>query len=136
MSLDRGLAGVELCRDLFVQQPGHHERHDLPLALRQRFVPPSQLGHTCPLMSCNAVMLNRLLNRVEKLLVTKRFREEVHRAGLQGLHRHWNVTVSGHEHDLDWWIGLGKLLLDVEATQSRKSHVQDKAARCVRPLGS
>jgi hypothetical protein len=123
MSLHRGLAGVELRRDLFVQQTGHDECHDLTLALRQRFVPPSELGQTCPLMSCSAVTINRLLNSVEELLVTKRFREKVHRAGLQGLHRHWNVPMSGHEHDLDWWIGLGKLLLKVEATQSRESHV-------------
>jgi len=35
---------MELRRNLFVQQTGHDERHDLTLALRERFVPPSQLG--------------------------------------------------------------------------------------------
>jgi hypothetical protein len=136
MSLDRGLAGVELCRDLFVQQTGHDECHDLTLTLRQRFVPPSQLGQTCPLLSCSAVTLNPLLNSIEELLVTKRLREKVHRARLQRLHRHWNVPMSADEHDGDWSIGLGKLVLKVEATQSRESHVQDEAARCVRPLAS
>ena len=86
-------------------------------------------------MSCNAVMLNGLLNGVDELLVTNWFREEVHRTCLKGLHRNRNVTMSGHEHDLDWGIGLGKLLLKIEATQSWKPHIQDKAARCVRPLG-
>jgi hypothetical protein len=114
---------VELRRDLFVQQTGHDECHDLTLALRQRFVPPPQLGQTCPLTSCGAVTINRLLNSVEELLVTKRFREKVDRAGLQRLHRHWNVPMSADEHDVHWWIGLGKLVLKVEATQSRESHV-------------
>jgi hypothetical protein len=136
MSLHRGFAGVELRRDLFVQQTGHDERHDLTLTLRQRFVPPSPLGQTSPLISSSAVTLDRLLNGVEELLVTKRFREKVHRAGLQRLHRHWNVPMSADEHDGDWSIGFGKLVLKVEATQSRESHVQDKAARGVGPLAS
>jgi hypothetical protein len=70
------------------------------VGIRQRFVPPSQLGHIRPLTSCTAVTINRLLNGVKQLLVAKRFREEVHRAALQGLHRHWNITMSGDENDL------------------------------------
>src|SRR4029434_9590642 len=123
MSLHRGLAGVELRRDLFVQQAGHDECHDLTLARRQRFVPPSQLGQIRPLTSGSAVTINRLLNGVEQLLVTKRLREKVHRASLQGLHRHWNVTMSGDEHDLHRWIRMGKLTLKIEAAQSGESHV-------------
>jgi|SRR6266566_9224706 len=123
MSLHRGLAGVELRRDLFVQQAAHNERHDLTLALRQRFVPTSPLGQIRPPTSCGAATIDRLPNGVKELLVTKRFREEVHRAGLQGLHRHWNVTMSGDEHDLDRWIRRGKLTLKIEAAQSRESHV-------------
>jgi hypothetical protein len=113
MSLHRGLAGVELRRDLFVQQTGHDECHDLTFALRQGSVPPSQLGQICPPMPRSAVTVNRLLNSVEELLVTKRLREKVHRTGLQRLHRHWNVAMSSDEHDVDWWIGLGKLVLKV-----------------------
>ena len=118
MRLHRGLAGVELRRDLFVQQAGHNEGHDLTLALRQRFVPPSQLGHISLVKSCSAVTINRLLNGVKQLLVAKRFREEVHRADLQGLHRHWNITMSGDENDLDRWIHVGQLALEIEAARS------------------
>jgi hypothetical protein len=57
---------VKLRRDLFVQQAGHNEGHDLTLALRQRFVPPSQLGHIRPLPSCSAVTINRLPNGVKQ----------------------------------------------------------------------
>jgi hypothetical protein len=114
---------MELRRDLFVQQAGHNESHDLTLALRQRFVPPSQLGHIRPLTSCSAVTINRLQNGVKQLLVAKRFREEVHRAGLQRLHCHWNITMTGDENDLDWWIHFGQLALEIEAAQSREPHV-------------
>src|SRR5262245_66191335 len=87
-----------------------------------------------PLTSCSAVTINRLPNGVKQLLVTKRFREEIYRAGLQGLHCHWNVTMRGDENYLDRWIRIGKLTLKIETAQSRESHVQDKAARRVRPL--
>src|SRR5262249_53842377 len=123
MSLHRGLARVELRRDLFVQQAGHDVCHDLTLALRQGFVPPSQPRQIRPLTSCRAVTINRPLNRVKQLLITKRFREEVHRTGLQGLHRHWNVTMSGDEDDWDRWIRISKFPLKIEAAQSRESHV-------------
>src|SRR5262249_23728610 len=135
MSLHRGLAGAKLRRNLLVPQAGHGERHHLALALRQRFVPPADLGQTGPLMSCRAVTINRVLHRVEQLLVTKRLSQKVHRASLQGLHRHRNVPVRGDEHDLDRWIRMGQLTLKIEAAHSRKSHVQHKAARGVRPLG-
>src|SRR5262245_50892213 len=104
MSLHRGLAGADLRRDLFVQQASHDECQHLTLALRQRFVPPSQLGQIRPLAPCSAVTINRLLNGVEELLVTKRLREKVHGPRLQGLHGHWYVTMSRDEHDLVWWI--------------------------------
>jgi hypothetical protein len=119
MSLHRRLAGAKLRGDLFVEQTRHDQGHDLALAQRQRLVPPSQLGQIRPLLSCSAVTINRLLNGVKQLLVAKRFREEVHRAGLQGLHRHWNITMSGDENDWDRWIHVGQLALEIEAAQSR-----------------
>jgi hypothetical protein len=39
---------------------------DLTLALRQRVVPPPQLGQLILLMSCSAVPIDRLLNGVEE----------------------------------------------------------------------
>jgi hypothetical protein len=119
VSFHGGFAGAELGGDLFVKRTPHDECHDLTLALRQRFVPASQLAQLCPLLSCRTVTINRLLNGVEELLVAKRFREEVHRAGLQGLDRHWNITMSGDENDLDRWIHVGQLALEIEAAQSR-----------------
>jgi len=136
MSLHGCLAGAELHRDLFVDRARGNECHDLALARRQRFVPPSQLDQLRPVISYRTVAINRLLNGVEKLLVTKGFREKVHRPRLQGLHRHGDITMSGDEHDLDRWIRRGKLALKVEAAQSRESHVEDEAARCVGALGS
>src|SRR5262245_14276915 len=85
-------------------------------------------------MSCSAVTVNRLLNGVEELLVTKRLREKVHGSSLQGLHRHWHVPVGAEEYDLGRRIGVDELALKIKATQSRQSHVEDKAARCVGAL--
>jgi len=101
MSFHRRLAGAELRGDLLVQQARYDQCHDLTLALRKRFVPSSQLGPLCPLMSCSAVTINRLLNGVEQLLVAKRFRVELHGSSLHALNRHWNVVMSGDDHDRD-----------------------------------
>ena len=135
MSLHRRLAGAELRGDLFVEQTRHDQGHDLALARRQRLVPPSQLGQLRPLLSCRAVTINRLLNGVEELLVTKRFREKLHGSSLHGLHRHGNVAMSGDEHDRDRRIRVGKLALKINAAQSGQPHVEDKAARYVGALG-
>jgi len=53
----------------------------------------------------------------------------VHGSSLQGLHRHRDITMSGNAHDRDCWIRVGKLVLQIEAAQSRQSDVKDEAAR-------
>jgi len=68
-------------------------------------------------------MIDRLLNGIEQLLVTKWFREKLHGSSLHGLHRHWNVTMSGHEHDLEWAICTGQLALQIKAAHSGQSHI-------------
>src|SRR5215475_7543478 len=87
-------------------------------------------------MSCSAVSVNRLMNGVEELLVTKRLREKVHGPSLQGLHRHWHVPMGADEYDLGRRIHVDELALKIKAAQSRQSHVEDKAARCVGAFGA
>jgi len=79
----------------------------------------SQRGHLGQFISRGAIARNRLLNGVEELLVTERFREKLHGSSLHGLHRHWNVTMSSDEHDLDRRIHAGNLALKIKTAQSR-----------------
>jgi hypothetical protein len=55
VNLHGSLAGAELRRDLLVEQARHDQRHDFAFPLRQRFIPPSQLGQLCSLLSHRAV---------------------------------------------------------------------------------
>src|SRR5262245_61732956 len=87
-------------------------------------------------MSCSAVTVDRLLNSVEELLITKRLREKGHGSSLQGLHRHWHVPVGADEYDWGRRIRVDELALKIKATRSRQSHVEDKAARCVGALAA
>jgi hypothetical protein len=50
-------------------------------------------------------------------------------SSLQGLHRHRDITMSSDEYDRDWWIRIGKLVLQIETAQSRQSYVEDEAPR-------
>ncbi len=44
--------------------------------------------------------------------------------------------MSSDEHDLNRRIDIGKLTLKIKAAQTRESHVEDKATRCIGALGS
>jgi len=37
--------------------------------------------------------------------------------------------MSSDEYDRDWWIRIGKLVLQIETAQSRQSYVEDEAPR-------
>ena len=62
----RGLARAQLARDLFVEQPGHHPRHHVPLPRSERVKPVAQDCHICPLLMRGAVAGERPVHGVEQ----------------------------------------------------------------------
>jgi Outer membrane efflux protein len=94
------------------------------------FLPPGvSLGNSGDFLVC-------LLDRVEQLLIPEGLGQKFHRARLHGLHRHGNVPMTGDEDDGDRDAGLGQLTLEIEAAQSRQSHIQNEASRRVRTLAA
>src|SRR5688500_9546856 len=79
VDLDRALARTQLSCDLLVEEPCHHERHHFPLARSQPTISTAQLGDLGPLLARVAVTFERLLNRVEQLLVTEGLGQELDR---------------------------------------------------------
>src|ERR1700733_11718276 len=45
--LDRDLADVQFCTDLFIQKPRHHQSHDLPLTVAKRRIAMTERPHSC-----------------------------------------------------------------------------------------
>src|SRR5215469_6317858 len=93
------LAGSKFTSDLLVQLARNHEAHHVALTRSQRTV--ALLKIRCPgaTLACQAVPLQRLLNRVEEILVSKGFRQKLHRTRLHRLHRHRNISVTSDEDD-------------------------------------
>src|SRR5262249_42235256 len=100
----------------------------LSLASGQGFEMGFQLGDPALIMPALPITLERLADRVEHFLLAERFGQEIDGAGLDGLDRHGNVAVPGHEDDRDADLGLGELRLEVEAAQSRQPDVEHEAA--------
>ena len=78
MDLDGDFAGAQFARDLFVEQTRDHPGHDFTLASGQRIKSLAQLGGFRPLLTRAAVAFQRLLNRVEQILIAKGFGEKLH----------------------------------------------------------
>src|SRR5437016_11779749 len=68
-------------------------------------------------------------------MLSKRLREKHDCTGLHGSNRHGNVAVPGEEDDRQRRVRVGKLLLQVEAAQSREADVEQEASRSM-PSGA
>src|SRR6267143_508356 len=126
--LDGGFAGSQLPGDLLVEQTGDGGGHHVSLARSQQVIPATKLGELQPLRACHAITIDRVANGVEQVLLAKRLREKLDGAGLHGPDRHGNVAVSGEEDDRQRRVRVGKLLLQVEAAQSREADVEHEAS--------
>ena len=72
------------------------------------------------------------MHGVEQVLVAERFGEELHRPGLQGLHRHRDVAIARDEDNWQVELGGGQLALEVQAAQPGQTHVEHQAAGAIR----
>src|SRR5262249_7832855 len=54
--------------------------------------------------------------------------------GFHRLYGHRDVAVTGDEDDRNWIAFAAQLALEIEATHSRQSHVEDQTGRSIRVL--
>ncbi len=74
---------------------------------------------TFPTAWCSTcAAFDSVLNRIEKVLIAERLREELHRAGLHSPHGHRDVTVTGDENDGNTRPGSGELTLKIEPAEA------------------
>src|SRR5688572_19267835 len=128
VSLHGDLADAELPRDLFVQAPGDHQRHDFALAAAQGRVPLAKLAHVRGKTGGGSASLDRVINGAQQLVADEWLRQELHGARLHGANGRWDVTVAGYENDRHVDPIVGDALLQLEAIEIRQRDVEDEAA--------
>ena len=126
MDLDGLLGGAQLSRNLFVQQTGHHQRKDLPLARGQRVIPPPDFRAFRLLRNRIPRATDGAANRVQEFVARERFLEEIHRPCFHGPHARGHVPVTGDEDDGNRVSLPIERLLELEAVQSGQADIQDE----------
>src|SRR5262245_62022131 len=135
MQLYRDYADAEVERDLLVKAAIRHFSQNLTFACGEGVEPLEMLLHNPLFYAPGDIALDRGFDRIEQALVAERLRKEINRTGLHRLDRHWNVGVSGEKYD---WLRFAtdiEVSLEIEATQSRQTHVQDQASGPLVGLG-
>src|ERR1700730_4428742 len=123
MDLHSDLADPELKSYLLVEQARDHQAHDLALALAQSLVAFSQLGNPALLLSRRTVAVQSLMDRIQQFLVQDRLRQKLHGPRFHGLHRHWNISMTGNKDDGDLDACVSQLTLKVQTVNARKAYV-------------
>jgi hypothetical protein len=78
--------------------------------------------------SLSPVLLERLVDAVDQVLVAKGLLDEVDRAVLHRLDRHRHVAVAGDEDDRHDRMHLVQALLQLEAAHAGHAYVEHEAA--------
>jgi len=75
-----------------------------------------------------AILRQRELNGVEKILIAKRLGQKLDGSRLHRAYGHRNVSVGRDEDDRHLDIGTRKFLLEIQTAHSRQADIQDKTA--------
>src|SRR5260370_13663138 len=79
-------------------------------------------------LSPDAVPLQPHLNRIQQILVTKGFSQELDCPRFHGAHGHRNIAVSRDKDHGNLILGLDQLALEIKPADSWQSDVEDQAA--------
>src|SRR4029077_1810780 len=119
------LAGSDFGGNLLIEKSGDHKSHDLALTRGQSVIASLQVVDLGLSFSVSAVALQGLLNCVQQVLVSERFRQKFYGARLQCFDRHGNVTVRRNKDDRDLRSGLGQPALEIKSTHLRQPYIQN-----------
>src|SRR6266478_2618985 len=97
--LYRDLADVELATDLFIQQAGGYQGHDLPFARREQCVTVPERPYLRLATKCGLAALDGVSDGTQQHIIAEWLRQELDSARLHGLDGHRYVTVPRNEDD-------------------------------------
>src|ERR1041385_1494170 len=114
---DVAVTGVQTCalpispRDLLVEHSLDDEGKHFRLAWRQRLITTAQVRAVCLLRTREPIAIERLLNRIEQILIAKRLRQKLYRTGFHRAYGHRNIAMPGDEDDGKVNVCLAELAL-------------------------
>ena len=97
----------------------------MPKRVRRRL--DSLLGDTA-----GTVLRDAELDRVQQILIAKRFGQELDRTPLHGPNRHRDIGVAADEDNRQAGFCLGQFLLKLKPALSRQPDVENQAPREIR----
>src|SRR5260370_36514793 len=99
VGLYRDLANVELATDLFIQQAGGYQGHDLPFARSERRVTVPERPYLRLPTKCGLAALDGVSDCTQQHIVPEWLCQEFDSARLHSLNGHRYVTVTRNEDD-------------------------------------
>ena len=76
------------------------------------------------LLARSVIPHDRLLDRLQQILIVKGLGQKLQRACFHRPHRHRNVAVTGEKNNRDLNVRLGQVLLQIEASKSGELDIQ------------
>ena len=132
MHLHRRFGNADIVGNLFVQATGRDMDHDLTLAGAERFETRPERMQGPIILATGAIASEAGLDRVEEILITERFCEELYGTALHRLYGHRDVAMRRDENDRQLPVRRGKVALKLKAASPRHSNVEDQTSRAVR----
>src|SRR3954471_23586805 len=99
MNLNGGFADAEIEGNLLTEPPSYDLNHDFTFTGGQRFEALSERTQSSVVLTPGTIAREAELDRVQKLLITKRLFKELDGAALHSLYRHLDVAMPGNEDD-------------------------------------
>jgi hypothetical protein len=127
--LYRDFAYAEFPTDLFIQQAGGYQGHDLPLTICERRVTVPERPYLRLTTKCGLAALDGVSDGTQQHIVAEWLRQELDSARFHGLDGHWYVTVTGNEDDRHVDPIAGDAFLQIETIEAWKRNVKYEAAR-------
>jgi len=129
MGLHGDFADSELVRNLLIPQTRDNQAHNFAFAVAETRVTLLKcLYLRCSTLHCPAAIQSETDCFQQRLLI-ERLGQELRRASLHRPHGHRHVAVGADKDDRHVGSVTGELLLEIEASEARKQHLENQAAR-------
>ena len=109
--------------------------HNLGFAGGKGGVSLPERGDLCHQFALFGGALQGGAHGAQEVGIFDRLGEEVHRAGLDGLHGHGDVPVPGEKHDWHQEAGAGEALWQFQAIELGHRDIEHQTTGCFRAIG-
>src|SRR3954469_14511943 len=127
MHLHGAFGDADSSGDLLVQATVRNHIHYLALPRTQRTEALPDGGQIFFTLPASTIASQADFDRIEKILIAERFRQELNGASLHCLHGHGDVAVPGDEDDRYFLVRVGELALEIKTASPGQSNIEHQA---------